>query len=276
MTFENATAVVTGGASGLGRAFCERLGYAKARVLVADINREGADQTARLVQAAGGHARVEVVDVREAEQVEHLAQVADSWFGHTDLLVNNAGVAVAGNLGEIKLEDWKWQIDINLYGVIHGCHAWVPRMKKAGRGHILNVGSAAGLLSAPGMSPYNTTKAAVIALSETLHAEVRSAGIKVTVVCPSFFRTGIADNSRGELDEKMRALVGKLMDKNPVQAPDVARIALEACAKGRLYSLPMREIYLPWLLKRTLPNSFYGLLSLDAERKAANKLFGVG
>jgi NAD(P)-dependent dehydrogenase (short-subunit alcohol dehydrogenase family) len=275
MNFQGATAVVTGGGGGLGREFCEALGRAGARVLIADINREGAEATAQLVRAAGGQARVEVVDVREAEQVERLALAADEWFGGTDLLINNAGVAVAGSVGEISLSDWKWQIEINLYGVIYGCHYFVPRMKDRGRGHILNVGSAAGLLAAPGMAPYNVTKAGVIALSETLHAELKNAGVKVSVLCPSFFRTGIFDAARGPLDGKTHKLVGKLMDANPVQAPQVAAAALEACARGRLYCLPMPEIYLPWLLKRALPNSFYGLLALDADRRRANKLLKI-
>jgi NAD(P)-dependent dehydrogenase (short-subunit alcohol dehydrogenase family) len=275
MNFQGATAVVTGGGGGLGREFCEALGRAGARVLIADINREGAEVTAQLVRAAGGQARVEVVDVREAEQVERLALAADEWFGGTDLLINNAGVAVAGSVGEINLSDWKWQIDINLYGVIYGCHYFVPRMKDRGRGYILNVGSAAGLLAAPGMAPYNVTKAGVIALSETLHAELKSAGVKVSVLCPSFFRTGIFDAARGPVDGKTQKLVGKLMDANRVQAPQVAAAALEACAKGRLYCLPMPEIYLPWLLKRALPNSFYGLLALDADRRRAKKLLKI-
>jgi NAD(P)-dependent dehydrogenase (short-subunit alcohol dehydrogenase family) len=275
MSFRNATAVVTGGGSGLGRAFCEQLGAAGARVLIADVNRVSAEETAELVRQKGGDARVEAVDVRDHAAVERLAIVADGWFGPTDLLINNAGVAVAGAIGEISLDDWRWQVEINLYGVIYGCHYWVPRMKDRGRGHILNVGSAAGLLAAPGMGPYNVTKAAVIALSETMHAELKQAGIKVSVLCPSFFRTGIMDNSRGPTDDKTHKLVGKLMDANRVQASDVARIGLAAVERGRLYSLPMPEIYMPWLFKRALPNSFYGFLALDADRRRANKLLKI-
>ncbi|HEX5658440.1 MAG TPA: SDR family NAD(P)-dependent oxidoreductase [Polyangiales bacterium] len=276
MTFENSTAVVTGGSGGLGRAFCEQLGAAGARVLIADVRKEAAEETAQLVSRAGGDARVELVDVRDPEAVERLAIVADGWFGgRTDLLVNNAGVAVAGEVGEISLQDWKWQVEINLMGVIYGCHSWVPRMKAQRAGHILNVGSAAGLLSAPGMGPYNVVKAGVIALSETMYAELKKANIKVSVLCPSFFKTGIMDNSRGTADDSAHKLVGKLMQSNPVQASDVARIALAAVAKGRLYCLPMAEIYLPWLFKRVLPGSFYGFLALDADRKKVGKLLKI-
>ncbi|MET0283584.1 MAG: SDR family NAD(P)-dependent oxidoreductase, partial [Polyangiales bacterium] len=185
MSFKNANAVVTGGSGGLGRAFCEQLGSLGAKVLVADVRKEGAEETAQLIVRAGGQARVELVDVRDPAQVERMANAADTWFGKTDLLINNAGVAVAGNVGEISLTDWKWQVDINLMGVIYGCHYWVPRMKAQGGGHILNVGSAAGLLSAPDMGPYNVVKAGVIALTETMYAELKRSGVKVSVLCPS-------------------------------------------------------------------------------------------
>jgi short-subunit dehydrogenase len=125
------------------------------------------------------------------------------------------------------------------------------------------------------MGPYNVTKAGVIALSETMYAELKKANVKVSVLCPSFFKTGIMDASRGSVDDKTQKLVGKLMQANPVQASDVARIALQALAKGRLYCLPMSEIYLPWLFKRVLPGSFYGFLALDADRKKAAKLLKV-
>ncbi|HEY6879335.1 MAG TPA: SDR family NAD(P)-dependent oxidoreductase [Polyangiales bacterium] len=276
MNFEKATAVVTGAGRGLGRSFCEQLGAAGARVLVSDVHREGAEETAERVCRAGGDARVEVVDVSDPAQVERLAIVADGWFGATDLLINNAGVAVAGAVGEISLADWKWQLDINLNGVIYGCHYWVPRMKRNKRGHILNVASAAGLVAAPGMGAYNVSKAGVIALSETLYAEVKRHGIKVSVLCPSFFRTDIMKDCRGAHDEKMQRLVEKLMDLNRVQADDVAESALAAVAHGRLYCLPMPEIYIPWLFKRVLPSSFYGFMSLDVDRRRANKLLKLG
>ncbi|HEY6882187.1 MAG TPA: SDR family NAD(P)-dependent oxidoreductase [Polyangiales bacterium] len=276
MNFEKATAVVTGAARGLGRSFCELLGAAGARVLVSDVHREGAEETAERVRRAGGDARVEVVDVSDPAQVERLATVADGWFGATDLLINNAGVAVAGTVGEISLADWKWGLEINLFGVIYGCHYWAPRMRQNKRGHILNVASAAGLVSPPGMAPYNVSKAGVIALSETMYTELKRHGVKVSVLCPSFFRTEIMKDSRGAHDEKMQRLVEKLMDLNRVQAEEVARSALASVERGRLYCLPMPEIYIPWLFKRALPSSFYGFMSLDVDRRHANRLLKLG
>ena len=275
MPFENATAVVTGGGSGLGRAFCTELGRARARVLIADVSTDGAEETAALVREAGGEARVAQIDVGEPAQVESLARIADEWLGDTDLLINNAGVAVSGPIGSVTLEDWKWQVDINLWGVIHGCHFFVPRMKKRRRGHVLNVASAAGLLAPPQLGPYNVTKAGVVALSETLYAETKKLGIKVTVLCPSFFRTNIATSGRGVVDEKARAAMIRLMDKSKVQAPDVARAALAACAKGTLYCVPMTDAQVSWRLKRAIPGRFYDLLSRAADQPRIMKLLGA-
>lgn len=272
MDFEGATAVVTGGASGLGRAFCEELGMRRARVLIGDVDRDGAEETADRVRGLGGEARVERCDVREAAQVSALAEVADEWLGATDLLINNAGVAVGGPIGDISLEDWKWQVDINLWGVIHGCHFWVPRMRSRGHGHVLNVASAAGLLAPPQMGPYNVTKAGVIALSETLHAELKRNGIRVTALCPTFFVTKIADSSRGVTDEQGRAAIRRVMERSKVQAPDVARCALDAVARGELYCLPMRDGRVSWLLKRAIPGSFYSFLSRFGDADAVRRL----
>src|SRR5262245_32198132 len=140
--------VVTGAGSGLGRAFGLELAKRKARILLSDIKAETAEETAAAARALGAEAHAAVCDVSKPEQVEQLANHADELFGGSDMVINNAGVAVSGNVGDVSLEDWKWILEINLWGVIHGCHAFVPRFKKQGSGHILNVASAAGLLSA--------------------------------------------------------------------------------------------------------------------------------
>jgi len=276
MAFEKATAVVTGGASGLGRAFCEELGRRGARVIVSDVNREGADETAASVESLGGQARVEVCDVREPGQLESLAKAADEWLGATDLLVNNAGVAVSGPMGDVTLEDWKWQIDINLWGVIYGCHFWTPRMKARGHGHIINVASAAGLLALPEMAPYNVAKAGVVALSETLHGELKASGIKVTALCPTFFRTNIVESARGPTAGEARDAVHRVMDKSKIQAPDVARLSLEAVHRGKLYCVPMRDGRVSWRVKRMAPNGFYGLIGRLAGNDGLRRLIERG
>src|SRR6188768_451644 len=122
-------AVITGGSSGLGRAFAVELGRREGRILLADLDADGASETARLVAEHGGTAEFLHTDVGCAEDVERAAQMAEALFGGVDLLINNAGVAVAGEMGDVPLDDWEWLLRVNLWGVIHGCHTFVPRMK---------------------------------------------------------------------------------------------------------------------------------------------------
>ncbi|RLB53337.1 MAG: short-chain dehydrogenase [Deltaproteobacteria bacterium] len=260
MEFEGATAVVTGGAGGLGRAFCEELGRRGGRVLLTDVDAEGAAETVRLVDVAGGEARFIEADVRSEERTREVAEAAADWLGSVDLLVNNAGVGVAGPFDQVTLDDWRYCVDINLWGVIYGCHAFVPAMKRRGRGYIINVASSAGLLAPPDMGPYNVTKAGVIALSETLYGELTSHGVNVTALCPTFFRTNILEEPRGVHDDAARRVANKLMDRSKVQAPDVARAALAAVHAGELYSVPMRDGRMYWRLKRALPAGFAAIV----------------
>jgi NAD(P)-dependent dehydrogenase (short-subunit alcohol dehydrogenase family) len=260
-------AVVTGGGSGLGRALALELSRRSARVVIADVDVVGGEETARLIQESGrrdeGAAVVHRCDVTSAEQVEDLARFAEERLGGIDFVANNAGVAVAGDVGVVSLDDWRFVVGVNLWGVIHGCHVFVPRLRKQKRGAILNVASAAGLLAPPTMAPYNVTKAGVVSLSETLHAELRRDGIGVTVLCPTFFRTQILASSRGPTDDKQRAAVEKMMDGSRVQAPEVARAALSAVERGSLYAVPMWDGSVMWLLKRLFPSVFHGFLGSD-------------
>ena len=254
------TAVVTGAGSGLGRAFCEELGARGARVIVSDIDEVGAAETAERVRAAGGEARVVRCDVADPAAVDALAADARAWLGDVDLIVNNAGVAVAGRFDTIALDDWRWIMGINLWGVVHGCRAFVPAMRARKRGFVINVASAAGLLATPKMAPYNVTKAGVVALSETLHAEVARDGVHVSVLCPTFFRTNIGRSSRGDVDGRMRDLMEKLMARSRLQAPEVARAALAGVEKNQLYVVPMADGRALWRLKRLAPERFYQLV----------------
>ncbi|WP_394822446.1 SDR family NAD(P)-dependent oxidoreductase [Pendulispora albinea] len=248
--------VVTGGGSGLGRAFCIELAKRGARILIADVRRETAEETVHLARDAGAADAVAVtIDVSKPGDIEKLAADADARFGGTDLLINNAGVATAGPMGTIPLADWEWIVGINLWGVVYGCHYFVPRMKEQGSGHIINIASAAGLLSAPEMGPYNVTKAGVVALSETLYPELAPFGIGVTAVCPMFFKTGIVANARVQ-SEKERVLGQRLLERSKLDANDVARNALDAADRKQLYAVPMADGRWLWRLKRTSPESY--------------------
>lgn len=253
-------AVVTGAGGGLGRAFCLELARRGARIVAADIDLAGAQETARLVGDLGGRAHPLACDVAERAQVEALAREAEALLGGTDLLINNAGVATAGPVDGIPQRDWEWIVGINLWGVIYGCQLFVPQMRAQGGGHVINVASSAGLLCMPMMAPYNVTKAGVVALSETMCAELKPAGIGVTVLCPTFFRTKIMENSRYHGEGSTLGRVHKMMDRAKMQAPDVARFALDAAAADQLYALPHDDGAWLWRLKRLIPERFYQTL----------------
>ncbi|MFP2962524.1 SDR family NAD(P)-dependent oxidoreductase [Myxococcus sp. 1LA] len=248
-------AVVTGAGSGLGRALCEALARRHARVLVADIHAASAGETALRVTREGGEAHVHVCDVTDPAQVEELADAAERTLGGVDLLVNNAGVVSAGPVGELSLAEWKRVLDINLWGVIHGCHVFVPRMRRQGSGHILNIASAAGLVYVPDLAAYNVSKAGVVALSETLHAELKAAGIGVTVACPSFFRTNIGNAGR-YVDETLRTLAVQMTGAARIGPDVIARKLLKAVDARSLYSVPMADARWGWRMRRLSPSLF--------------------
>lgn len=266
---DHARVVVTGAGSGLGRAFCAVLAKRGSRIVASDIDL-GAAQTT-VAQLTQGDAHAARCDVAKLDEVQALAGHADRLLGGIDLLINNAGVAVAGDVSEIPLEDWQWLLGVNLWGVIHGCHVFVPRFLNQGSGHILNVASAAGLLCMPHMGPYNVSKAGVIALSETLRGELAPSGIGVTVLCPTFFPTNIVRASR-LTDEPARAFIQAVMDKAKVTAEDVARAALDGVDAGSLYVLPQADGRWLWRLKRLMPRSFHSL----ARRAVASQARRLG
>lgn len=248
--------VVTGAGSGLGRALCLHLASRDARVVVSDVNVASAEETVKLMK--GGEGIVLPCDVSKPEQVELLADEAYRRLGGVDLLVNNAGVAVAGEIGEVPLADWEWIVSINLWGVIYGCHYFAPRMRKEKSGHILNVASAAGLLSGPMMAPYNVTKAGVVALSETLRADLGNDRVGVSVLCPTFFQTNIANASRGATH--LKPVIQELLASGKLSAGDVAKLAVDACDRNELYIAPHLDGRWMWRMKRLAPESFYNYL----------------
>ncbi len=256
---ERPRAVITGAASGFGRAVALRLASRRGRLVLGDIDEAGLEETAELAREAGAEVRTLRCDVRVPGEVEALALLADEAFGGTEVLVNNAGVAVAGPIGDVSLEDWRWQIDINLWGVIYGCHFFVPRMKEAGRGFILNVASSAGLLCVPEMGPYNVTKAGVVALSETLYGELSGSGVRVSALCPTFFRTNIHKNARSSKPENQEQ-AAKLVTGSKWSAEQIADVALAALEAGELYVVPQTDGKVLWRAKRVLGQRFYGVL----------------
>lgn len=245
-------AVITGGGSGLGRALALRLADRRGRILVLDVNMDRAEETAELVRNRGAEAKALRCDVARLEDVEKAAEVADDLFGGIDLLVNNAGVAVAGPVGDLGIEDWDWIMRINLWGVIHGCHVFIPKMKAQRSGFILNVASSAGFASLPEMAPYNVTKAGVISLSETLDAELAGFGIGVGVLCPTFFKTNLLENLRA-VREDQRITAEAMFAKATMTAEQVADAALRGLERGELVIIPQADGTVVFRAKRLAP-----------------------
>jgi NAD(P)-dependent dehydrogenase (short-subunit alcohol dehydrogenase family) len=255
-------AVITGAGSGFGRALALELAGRGSRLTISDVNLKSVEETAQLAESTGAKGvRAIRCDVTRVEDVEALAAAAERPI---DLVVNNAGVSSGGRVGELPLKDWRWTIDVDLFGVIHGCHVFVPMLRGQGHGHVLNVASAAGLLAAPMMGAYNVAKAGVVALSETLSAELVGTNLGVTVLCPTFFQTDIAKSGRFT-DDKTRTRAEELVSKGK-GADVIARYALAACANDELYAIPMADGRWMWRLKRMAPVTFRTISGRIAKR----------
>ncbi|APR76934.1 Oxidoreductase, short chain dehydrogenase/reductase family protein [Minicystis rosea] len=251
---------ITGGASGLGRALAERYAKAGARVAIADVNdARGTEALAALRGVATDADYIHCDVTREEDLVAARERLVERWGG-VDVVVNNAGVAMAGGIEDVSVDDWRWIIDINLLGVVRGCHVFTPVFKRQKSGHFVNIASMAGLLDVPFMSGYNATKAAVVSLSETLQNELAGDGVGVSVVCPSFFQTNLAESLRAP-DRGFHVVVGKLLARGSITAADVAEDIFTAVAEKRFYVLPHSSGRTAWLMKRFLPRRLYRAIS---------------
>jgi len=195
---EGRVAVVTGGASGIGLALARRFAAERMRVVLGDVEVPALEIAVKELRDGGADVIGVPTDVTDAAQVEDLARAAEVRFGALHIACNNAGVGAGGLSWEAPLETWQWVLGVNLWGVIHGVRAFVPRIIEQDAGHVVNTASVAGLVAAPFMGPYNASKHAVVAISETLHHELAlmAPHVKVSVLCPAFVKTRIGDSER--------------------------------------------------------------------------------
>lgn len=248
------TAVVTGGALGIGRELCLALARGGWRLGIVDIDVEAAEETRELVQKAGGTGEVFRCDVGDPEEVTACAEHFFATWGRVGLLVNNAGIMVAGCIEDVSLEDWRRIVDVNLMGVVYGCRAFVPGMKKQGGGHIVNVASMAGMITLFEQAPYNTTKAAVIGLSETLTMELSPHNIRVTVACPLCLNTRLMETASIE-SEFISEFYLSSFTQARMSAADIASCILRAVEKNKFYVVPQPFAKVLWINKRLAPAS---------------------
>jgi NAD(P)-dependent dehydrogenase (short-subunit alcohol dehydrogenase family) len=252
------TAVITGGASGIGRALAERFAAEQMRLVLADIDADALDQAVVELRSTGVEAVGVPTDVTVAADVRSLATEALEAFGAVHLVCNNAGVAPLRPMLEMDIDTWRWLFEVNVMGVVHGVAVFTPLLVEQGIGHVVNTASVAGLIATPGLGAYSATKHAVVGLSESLWHELDGTGVGVSVVCPSIVRTRIFDSERarperwggpeewGEHKDRYRSVVEAV--GTPPEA--VADAAARAVVEDRLWVLTHDEVK-PAIASRT-------------------------
>jgi short-subunit dehydrogenase len=269
MASDSKYAVLTGSASGLGRALAVRLARDGYRLALVDLNDAGNDETLRLVRSAGGDGFVHRMDVSQSTAWEQLRDRLRGEWPRIDLLVNNAGVAGSGEVGAYSIDDWHWILGINLNAGIYGCHYFIPWLKENPRGaHVVNIASMAAVASKPGMAGYNVAKAGMLSLSESIYGELKRHNVGVTVVCPSFFQTNLLKEGRLEKLDKDTAT--KMMQSAKFTAEDVANEIVRAIEQKRLYVVMPSVGRRYWWLKRLAPTFFCNMLAKDWAREKAS------
>jgi NAD(P)-dependent dehydrogenase (short-subunit alcohol dehydrogenase family) len=274
-------AIVTGGASGIGRALGAALVRRGDEVVLADVDGAAAGEVAEQLTAVGpGKASAATVDVREAAAVAELVTDTVDGRGQVDLMFNNAGVGIGGPVEELALAHWDRAIDVNLRGVVHGVHAAYPVMLRQGYGHIVNTASLAGLLPTPWSAPYGTTKWAVVGLSLSLREEGAARGVRVSVVCPGGVDTPILDKGmppdlpRVPSAEAMdtRAVITRASGGRLYSADALALDVLRGVERNRAIIVAPRQARVLWRLMRLSPPL---LMRLGAVRAARDALAGA-
>ncbi len=253
--FNDKVAVITGGASGLGREFANQAAERGMKLVLADVQQDALDQARTELEARGAEVLAMLCDVRKGDQVQALADATMERFGAVHLVFNNAGVGSGGLIWENSEADWEWVLGVNVWGVIHGVRIFTRLMldcaarDPAFEGHIVNTASMAGLLNAPTMGVYNVSKHAVVSLTESLYHDLQlvEAPIGASVLCPYFVPTGISQSHRNRpRDVKMtagptasqlaaQAMTEKAVESGKVSAADVAQMTFEAIGAGQFY-----------------------------------------
>lgn len=256
-TLHGKTALVTGAASGIGKATALALARRGANLALCDVDEPGLEATAESIRALGREVFCRRVDVASRHEMRAFAEAVHQRVSAVDILINNAGVGLGASFRDTPLEDWDWIIGINLMGVIHGCHFFVPPMIARGQGgHVVNVSSAAGYVATEPLCAYSTTKFAVLGFSEALRDELERYAIGVTAVCPGIINTPITRTARlrgpGATEEARRRMVAFYERRN--YTPErVAENILKAIQRNRAVAPISPEAWAMYYLKRLSP-----------------------
>jgi NAD(P)-dependent dehydrogenase (short-subunit alcohol dehydrogenase family) len=247
-------AVITGGASGIGRAVADRAVAEGMKIVLADIEQGPLEAAVDDLTSKGGEALGVVTDVSDAASVRALRDRALDRFGAVHLVHNNAGIGLGGPIWEVSEADWRWILGVNLLGVVHGVATFTPLLIEQGEGHIVNTASIAGLIAAPFLGPNNATKQAVVAISETLYKDLQTVGapVGVSVLCPGFVQTRIAESERNRPDwaatdvdpqaaEEMQGVVQNMVDSG-IAPTTVADRVIDAVRTNTFYILTHPEL----------------------------------
>ena len=275
--FDGATAIVTGAASGIGRALAEELATRGCEVVLADLQIELAEEVASGVLASGGKAKAVKVDVTDLSAMEQLVQETVKRTGRLDYIFNNAGIVIGGFVSRYGIEDWDRVVDVNLRGVINGIQAVYKIMVEQGFGHIVNTASMAGLMPGPGNVAYTTTKHAVVGLSTSLRAEAARLGVRVSVLCPGVVRTPILEGG-GRYGKMLIDIppeqVRRLWEKLKPMAPNLfAEKVLKCVAKNRAIIIVPSWWKVYWWINRLSPS--LGLFLSQRQFQKAKKVLGI-
>jgi NAD(P)-dependent dehydrogenase (short-subunit alcohol dehydrogenase family) len=252
--FPNKRAFITGSGSGLGLAMARALAKEGWTLGLFDIDPSRLVAAEEELTATGARVEAFPGDVTQGHELTVAVNSFADNAGGLDLMVNNAGVACAGGLLETPIDDWRWIIDINVLGVVNGCRAGVPHLQRNGNGLLLNIASAAAFVAPPFFTPYNATKAAIVAISESLAAELSPTGIQVSVAMPSFMQTELLSTARGP--ERERKIAEQLIKNSKYSAAACADDILHHAADGDLYIVLPRSLRKVWRLKRWWPQWF--------------------
>jgi NAD(P)-dependent dehydrogenase (short-subunit alcohol dehydrogenase family) len=251
-SFEGCATVITGGANGIGFATAREFAHRGARLMLGDIDQSALGDVVATLRADGVDAHGVVCDVRKLDDVGHLADEAFRVFGDVHVVFNNAGIAHAGPIVETSHDDWRFVIDVDLWGPIHGVESFLPRLiAQSADSHMVFTSSFAGLIPNVGLGPYCVAKYGVVALAETLAREARPNGIGVSVLCPMIVETNLLANTERVRSaeygpatpspaETVQQLASAPTDDSVLNVEDVARLTADAILANRLYVLPHR------------------------------------